>query len=398
VKISFVCASPMDFTPLTPYDSPLGGSESALCYLALHLAKRGHRVSVLCNTTRPGTYDNVECLNLQTNLGRTWFEGVDAIVSVSPIGRVLRQRGAHRPLLLWTGYDIDQPAIRVLRDGEERFVWDKYVFVSQWQAARYASTFRIKAGDLAVLPNAMAPPFQGAERRRPYFFEEGRPPVLMYSTTPFRGLDVLLEAFPRIREQVPGASARIFSSMKVYQTPDSQDFHRALYDKCRDTEGVEYIGSLGQAELARALAETDIFAYPSSFAETSCISLMEAMAVGCLAVTTDLGALSETASGFAHLLGGSPATAIAERAAAYAAFCTGVIKGACADPASFRDKLDKQRAYCRATYVWPALAERWEALLQDVSQAPPRLDPPRRNEPCPCGSGKRFKHCCGEML
>ena len=21
-------------------------------------------------------------------------------------------------------------------------------------------------------------------------------------------------------------------------------------------------------------------------------------------------------------------------------------------------------------------------------------DKPRRNEPCPCGSGKKFKHCC----
>src|SRR5260221_13624346 len=23
------------------------------------------------------------------------------------------------------------------------------------------------------------------------------------------------------------------------------------------------------------------------------------------------------------------------------------------------------------------------------------MTPPSRNEPCPCGSGKRYKHCCG---
>jgi preprotein translocase subunit SecA len=22
-------------------------------------------------------------------------------------------------------------------------------------------------------------------------------------------------------------------------------------------------------------------------------------------------------------------------------------------------------------------------------------DKPRRNDPCPCGSGKKYKHCCG---
>ena len=39
---------------------------------------------------------------------------------------------------------------------------------------------------------------------------------------------------------------------------------------------------------------------------------------------------------------------------------------------------------------------------QDGEQLPPPVEPiradgkPKRNDPCPCGSGKKFKQCCGK--
>ncbi len=44
----------------------------------------------------------------------------------------------------------------------------------------------------------------------------------------------------------------------------------------------------------------------------------------------------------------------------------------------------------------------WEDVLAEVADTlPRRLDelahPPSRNAPCPCGSGERFKHCCGKV-
>jgi uncharacterized protein YecA (UPF0149 family) len=31
----------------------------------------------------------------------------------------------------------------------------------------------------------------------------------------------------------------------------------------------------------------------------------------------------------------------------------------------------------------------------DFEQAPPARQKTQRNDPCPCGSGKKFKKCCG---
>ncbi|MGB2984925.1 MAG: SEC-C metal-binding domain-containing protein [Phycisphaerae bacterium] len=38
----------------------------------------------------------------------------------------------------------------------------------------------------------------------------------------------------------------------------------------------------------------------------------------------------------------------------------------------------------------------------DEETLPPPIEPihadakPKRNDPCPCGSGKKYKHCCGK--
>src|SRR4029079_16922240 len=109
-----------------------------------------------------------------------------------------------------------------------------------------------------VLGNAPAPAFVDLfPEDRAILPQKAVPPVLAYTSTPFRGLDVLLDAFPAIRTQLPDARLRIFSSMTVYQSTAAQDQaeYGALYQRCRDTPGVEYVGSLPQPALARQMRE-----------------------------------------------------------------------------------------------------------------------------------------------
>ena len=54
---------------------------------------------------------------------------------------------------------------------------------------------------------------------------------------------------------------------------------------------------------------------------------------------------------------------------------------------------------------WKAKIELEPDKPEDISDLELLLDPPKtviaekkvgRNEPCPCGSGKKYKKCCGE--
>ena len=395
MRVAFLDLGNLDYTVITPKERPLGGMQSAACYLATALAARGHTVALVSRTTTPGLYGGVDCVRLDT-AGAASLNGFDAVISISTGSTKLRQIGVTRPLILWTGHDVDRPAVESLREGAERFLWDEFVLVSDWQAARYSATFEIKPERISVMRNAIAPAFEQSLRNRPYFFVSGRRPVLIYSSTPFRGLDVLLSAFPRIRARVPRCEATICSSMAVYQAPLELDSYRSLYDLCRATEGIRYMGSIGQDALAQTVSEADIFAYPSTFAETSCIALMEAMASGCMVMASMLGALPETAAGFGSFCK-RPADP-RRFAELYADCMVQTIRGAYKNPERWAARIDEQRAFALKNYIWGRRAAEWEEMLNVVSQQPVRSKIPRRSEPCPCRSGKSFEYCCGATV
>ena len=65
--------------------------------------------------------------------------------------------------------------------------------------------------------------------------------------------------------------------------------------------------------------------------------------------------------------------------------------------------LDQQRVLgsdhpdTRATAAWIAhLQQRLRPAPQATANPPGQTPSPARNAPCPCGSGKRFKHCHGQ--
>ena len=93
MRLAFFDAIPWDFNVRTPYDAPLGGSQSALCYLASHLAAAGHHIWLVNNGTALGTIDGVEHLNFrQVNADQINKLHLDAciVVNDSRIGGAVR--------------------------------------------------------------------------------------------------------------------------------------------------------------------------------------------------------------------------------------------------------------------------------------------------------------------
>ncbi|MEK7820823.1 MAG: glycosyltransferase, partial [Pseudomonadota bacterium] len=156
----------------------------------------------------------------------------------------------------------------------------------------------------------------------------------------------------------------VYSSLQIYGVAPEKDEFRILYELARAIDGVEYVGSISQRRLADALSEADILAYPNTFPEMACIAVMEAMAAGCLVLTSKLGALPETSAGFGFLM--DPASDVMGFAANFIRMTTGVATAARDDPEKFRAHIDRQTAFVRDTYTWQARARevaRWAAML-----------------------------------
>ena len=309
MKLAFGDFSGWDFHAASVASSPLGGSHSAACYLAQELARAGHEVYFFSHTTAPGLHAGVHCRAWSATPPETLRAlGLEVFICILSPGQgvLLRQiLGPATRLILWNQHRCDQPAIQPLRDPLERGSYDGFVFVSEWQRQEFLTHFAVPPERSTVLGNAIAPAFQSLfPPAAPILPQKAAPPLLAYTSTPFRGLDLLLAAFPALRAAVPGLRLRVFSSMQVYRVPERADQaeYGPLYERCRATPGVEYIGSLPQAALARELQAVTVFAYPNSFPETSCIALLEALASGCRVITSALGALPETAAGYARLI------------------------------------------------------------------------------------------------
>ena len=340
------------------------------------MTQLGHDVAVINQNSTPGRYRGVYFPERSVGRHPDFLRQQDAIIATGLIGIPLRgvfPRGPGSPLLIcWLQHEPDQPAVESFHDREECEAWDGFAFVSLWQAKGYKAAFAIDPRRVRIMRNAIAPFFADQPWTSRPVPEDA--PTLIYTSTPFRGLDLLLEGFPRMRREIPALRLRLFSSMKVYGLSDER--YLPLYESARSMPGVEWLGSVEQSRLAQEMAGADMLAYPSTFAETACIAVMEAMASGCLVATTDLGALPETLAGFGETMPKVDEENRAGAAEAYAELVLGMLRRAIADPRGHAARMSKQVRFARDTYSWPRIAKQWADWIAASSRGPRK--PPAR--------------------
>ena len=156
-------------------------------------------------------------------------------------------------MVYWAQHDTNQPAVAALKDRDFHRWIDAYALVSHWQRQAYIRDFGLPPDRAFALENAVAPAFQNLFAA-PAELAAAKSSVLKlaYTSTPFRGLSLLAALFPGVRQEFPQAELHVFSSMKVYQQAEENDEQRPLYERCRNTPGVVFHGSLPQPELAVA--------------------------------------------------------------------------------------------------------------------------------------------------
>lgn len=358
MRILFFNPSTMAFNVATPEAQPLGGIASCLCYLARHLAARGHDVTLisLLPPETPPVLMGVRHLPIQPVLadpaGFFRAQNYDAAIAVNypDIAPYIRNGSPRTLNIAWPHVYANQPALALLPQVQHQL--DFIVYVSETQRA----DFRLATRGV-VIGNAVSPGFENmfSSAEDLLAAKQNR---AVYASMPFRGLDELVEVMGRTKAHT---ELDVFSSMQAYQTSD--DRFGALFAAMGRNPRIRHHGGVGQAELARQFRCAAFLVYPSTFIETYCIVAQEALAAGLKIISNTFGALPETTMGYADLL---PVTGNFTRDAHVGGISALLDKNEADFLRSPKEWAEARFAQVRAVNrisTWAKRAAEWEALL-----------------------------------
>lgn len=232
--------------------------------------------------------------------------------------------------------------------------FEKLIFVSHWQFQWYQRHYGLPWYKCVVLQNAIEPitpnkPKDGKIR-------------LIYHTTPHRGLELLLPVFDKLCEKYDNIELDVFSSFNAYGWPERDKPYEQLFDFARNHPKINYHGYQPNDVIRDALAKADIYAYPSIWQETSCISMMEAMSAGCEIVHPNLAALPETAANWTAMY------QFIEDKRDHARLFYSVLDSALTHlhTEGTQSRLLSQKSYADVFYSWKMRELQWEQFLKGM--------------------------------
>lgn len=235
---------------------------------------------------------------------------------------------------------------------------NSFVYVSNWQHEKYRWIYKIPLENSYIIKNAIEPI---EFKQKP---KNGKL-KLIYTSAPFRGLDMLLPAFEMLNRD--DVELDVYSSAKMYGT-GYEEHTNGIYEKhfevARNMKNVNYMGYATNDVIIKALQESHIFAYPSTFEETCCLAMVEAGAAGCRMVTTNLGALYETGSEYARMMPMQLTPDIF--IPAYAKMLNDEIDNYWS--MTTQNKLQEQSDFYNYFYSWEKRAVEWNQLFEKISE------------------------------
>jgi glycosyltransferase involved in cell wall biosynthesis len=356
MKLLLVCYSDIAMDTGLPEREPLGGSESAIAYLARHLAANGHDVSMAARLTpgMPERMHGVRHLPLAALDQGLLADDCDAVIALSApaAAELLRRRFPRALHVAWLHLLPGDKAMAPL-GAAARFI-DWAVFVSRSQQTMFGYPL-----PSAVIGNGIAPAFNNlfASADALHAAKENR---AAYTSMPYRGLHLLLEVIARMRS---GTRFEIYSAMHTYRKAEVR--FQPLYDQAKSAPLTRYHGVLPQPQLAQALKPVAFLSYPCAFLETYCISALEAIAAGMKVVSLAIGALPETTLGFADLLPVADEND-AELVTAYSDLLEKNVAAFERDPESWAAERFAQSQTVNRLCSWGARAREWEEFLQSA--------------------------------
>src|SRR6056300_698140 len=263
--------------------------------------------------------------------------------------------------ILWQKNSYDQPNLAPwFMDKSNHKQYDWYVFNSHWNYEKFRYFFDIPTDRSMVIKNGT----NNFPKRKVY--KKGEPIKILHHNTHWRGLNVLLRAMQEIKD--PNITLDVYSSTQVYGEAfknQNDDQFKPLYEQAKQLPNVNYIGYETNEYIKANMNKYDMFVYPSTFEETSCVSALEALASGVHVITNNYGALYETCSEWPVYIN------YTEDYEQMALATAGAIQVAAnyLHEDYIQNHLENQQRFYKRFYSWNKKAMEWESFLRgDINE------------------------------
>lgn len=187
-----------------------------------------------------------------------------------------------RPILLWlhnTPIQFDSSTVYFMKHRIFRDLLSYIIVPSEFHKEETIKQIDIHPSKIYVIPNAINDYVYNPQK-----FNKPDKVKLIHTSSPDRGLTVLFDAVKKID---------VDFRLEIYNTYDPDLNELKLKD-----DRVFFYGRTPRATVKDATEQSHIFAYPSTYPETFCLSIAESMAAGLLPVYPDYGALMEVSDGY----------------------------------------------------------------------------------------------------
>ncbi len=202
-----------------------------------------------------------------------------------------------KPRVLWLQDLPHDPASQCLKDKTYRTKFNKLVFVSHWQREQYKIFTGIPYSEGVVIKNGI--PIIPLTLPKPR--DDGKLRFI-YTPTPHRGLGVLAAAAEELQKHRQDWHLDVFSSLKIYGRHEMDAQFEPLYEQLKRNPCVTYHGSVPYPDVRKAVNNAHVFVYPSIYQESSPAATIEALASGCLVITSSFGPLPEICSEWSWMM------------------------------------------------------------------------------------------------
>lgn len=347
LSICFVTEG-LAFTGAPIETQSLGGSESALWFLARALAKRGHYVDVFCRCPQPGMYEGVTYMDISWYHRMATAKEWDWLICsrfFQYLGRPLRTRLNW----LWTH---DMPTNIGQQVAAVCYQLDQLVALSQFHKDAWIKEWEHFEPIIWQSRNGV-----DTHLLRKYGTGKRNPKRLIYASRPERGLELLLtRIWPELHKQDPNLELVIcgYATQGYHNFPPGmQQFYEHCEHLIQQSPGVTNLGELKKSDFYYALSTAAAMAYPCVFPEISCIAAIEAMSLGVPVITTNDFALKETVP--YRGVEGFPNVDV------YVGNFVSRTMEVLNAPLVARRLMHEGRQWVESRYTWDKVAEEWEA-------------------------------------